>query len=88
MSAGCEVGNSTGWAFFLLKRAIPGALRPPKRECCEGELLDCLVTDFSLMVTSTVFFVLSLNHSFISVRKNIRKKQWILLGIQWMLVSS
>lgn len=24
--------------------------------------------------------------SFIPVRKNIRKKQWILLGIQWMLV--
>lgn len=26
--------------------------------------------------------------SFIPVKKNIRKKQWISLGIQWMLVSS
>lgn len=72
MSAGCEVGNSTGWAFFLLKRAIPGALRPPKRECCEGELLDCIVAYFSLMVTSTVFFVLSLNHSFLWEKTSAR----------------
>lgn len=47
---------------FLLKRAIPGALPPPKRECCEGELLDCSVTTFLLMVASTVFLFI-LNHS-------------------------